>query len=277
MRPIHWKEEGAVADAVWGIDLGGTKIEGVVLPASASVEALCRIRRPTEAERGYDHLRGQIRELVEAMEREVWQRPETIGIGTPGVLDPETLRLKNSNTACLIGQPLKADLEAELGVPIELANDANCFALAEARLGAARGTESCFGVIMGTGVGGGVVDDGRALLGCQGIAGEWGHNILDSAGPDCYCGRKGCVETFISGPASNVSTRSSTARPHRCRRLSPDLRAALTPMPGQQWKDLSRTSAKPWRLSSTSSTPMPSSWAAASAMSISSIREGSRR
>ena len=189
-----------MADAVWGIDLGGTKIEGVVLPGSASVEALCRIRLPTEAERGYDHLRGQIRELVEAMVREVGQRPAAIGIGTPGVLDPETLRLKNSNTTCLIGQPLKADLEAELGVPIELANDANCFALAEARLGAARGTESCFGVIMGTGVGGGVVVDGRALLGCQGIAGEWGHNILDSAGPDCYCGRKGCVETFISGP-----------------------------------------------------------------------------
>ena len=129
-----------MSDAVWGIDLGGTKIEGVVLPAGASVEALCRIRLPTKAPRGYDHLRGQIRELVEAMEREVGHRPEAIGIGTPGVLDPETLRLKNSNTTYLIGQPLKADLEAELGVPIELANDANCFALAEARLGAARGT-----------------------------------------------------------------------------------------------------------------------------------------
>ena len=134
------------------------------------------------------------------MERDVGRRPEAIGIGTPGVLDPETLRLKNSNTTCLIGQPLKADLESELGLRVELANDANCFALAEARLGAARGAQSCFGVIMGTGVGGGVVIGDRALFGGQGIAGEWGHNILDASGPDCYCGRKGCVETFISGP-----------------------------------------------------------------------------
>ena len=189
-----------MSDPIWGIDLGGTKIEGVVLPAAAATEPLCRIRVPTEAEEGYDHIRRHILELVEMMERDVGRRPEAIGIGTPGVLDPETLRLKNSNTTCLIGQPLKADLESELGLRVELANDANCFALAEARLGAARGAQSCFGVIMGTGVGGGVVIGDRALFGGQGIAGEWGHNILDASGPDCYCGRKGCVETFISGP-----------------------------------------------------------------------------
>ena len=187
-------------DFVWGIDLGGTKTEGIVLPATDSAEPVCRIRVPTEAEKGYGHIRAQIRGLVESMRAEVGDEPDAIGIGTPGVLDPQTLRLKNSNTTCLIGEPLMADLRSDLGAEIVLANDANCFALAEARLGAARGAQSCFGIILGTGVGGGVVIGDKALFGCQGIAGEWGHNVLDATGPDCYCGRKGCVETFLAGP-----------------------------------------------------------------------------
>ncbi len=185
---------------VWGIDLGGTKIEGVVLPSAESTEAVCRLRVPTEAEKGYDHILSQVRELVEAMSREAGSPPSAIGFGTPGVLDPDTMRIKNSNTTCLIGQPFQQDIERDLGVEVVLANDANCFALAEARLGAARGAEIVFGIILGTGVGGGIVIGDKTLFGRQGIAGEWGHNILDPQGPDCYCGRKGCVETFLSGP-----------------------------------------------------------------------------
>ncbi len=184
----------------WGIDLGGTKIEGVVLPGSDSTEPICRLRVPTERDEGYEHVRHNIVILVDRLTHEVGERPEAIGCGTPGVLDPHTNRLKNSNTTCLIGQPLQRDLAADLGCRVELANDANCFALAEARLGAGRGAATVFGIILGTGVGGGVVVDGRTLYGGQGIGGEWGHIVLDPEGRDCYCGRRGCVETFLSGP-----------------------------------------------------------------------------
>jgi predicted NBD/HSP70 family sugar kinase len=184
----------------WGIDLGGTKIEGVILQSTTTPAPLCRIRINTEADKGYQHIVERIGLLVEQMSQKSGLRPETIGMGTPGVLDSRTRTLKNSNIACLLGQPLQQDLEKTLKIPFTLANDANCFALAEARLGAAQGAETVFGVIMGTGVGGGVVVQNRALYGCQGIAGEWGHNILDPGGPECYCGRKGCVETFLSGP-----------------------------------------------------------------------------
>lgn len=184
----------------WGIDLGGTKIEGVVLEAGAA-EPRCRIRVATETEKGYRHIIGQMHRLVEQLKAQTGLQPATLGIGTPGVLDPQTQTLKNSNTLCLNGQPLKADLEQILGIPVELANDANCFALAEARLGAGRGAETVFGIILGTGVGGGVVVRERVLYGCQGIAGEWGHNVLEVDGPACYCGKRGCVEQFLAGPA----------------------------------------------------------------------------
>jgi len=204
-----------VGDYVWGVDLGGTKIEGVVLLHAESTEALCRRRIPTEREGGYDHVRKRLRGLVHDMAAEVGRRPRAIGFGTPGVLDPETLTLKNSNSTYLIGKPLKRDLEEDLQAGVELANDANCFALAEARLGAGRGAATVFGIIMGTGVGGGVVVDGRVLYGCQGIAGEWGHNVLDPAGPVCYCGRRGCVETYLSGPhiEADYRSRSGVHRP----------------------------------------------------------------
>ena len=189
-----------MANQYWGIDLGGTKIEGVVLGATDAPNPLCRIRVPTGADSGYQHVIGRISELVQAMKSEAGTEPARLGIGTPGVLDPRNSTIKNSNTTCLIGQPLQRDLEAMLGVPVTLANDANCFALAETRLGAGRGAETAFGVILGTGVGGGVVVGQRALYGCQGIAGEWGHNMLEPLGPECYCGRRGCVETILSGP-----------------------------------------------------------------------------
>ena len=190
-----------MTEQYWGIDLGGTKIEGAVVASTTEPDPLCRIRIPTEAEGGYEHILTRIQALVERMIQETGQRPGRIGFGTPGVLDPTSQTLKNSSTTCYIGKPLTKDLEERLGVPAVLANDANCFALAEARLGAGRNAQTVFGVILGTGVGGGVVVDNRVLYGCQGIAGEWGHNLLDPSGPRCYCGRSGCVETFLCGPA----------------------------------------------------------------------------
>ncbi len=190
-----------MSEEYWGIDLGGTKIEGVVLTSTQDPDSICRLRIETQSTRGYAHIVARIGHLVERMSAETGSRPRRIGIGTPGVLDPRSRTLKNSNTTCLIGQPLQRDLERKLDAEIVMANDANCFALAEALLGAGRGEPIVFGVIAGTGVGGGIVIGGEALYGCQGIAGEWGHNILDPAGPRCYCGRRGCVETILSGPA----------------------------------------------------------------------------
>lgn len=170
-----------------------------------SLQPLCRLRLPTEARKGYKHILAQIAKLVEVLSAETGLRPKSIGIGHPGTMDPQTGTLKNSNTQCLNGRPFDRDLEALLGIPVRLANDANCFAVAEALLGAAPAAHPnpsvVFGVILGTGVGGGLVVNGRVLKGRQGIAGEWGHNYLDETGGECYCGKYGCVEKIISGPA----------------------------------------------------------------------------
>ena len=198
----------------WGIDLGGTKIEGVVLESVSRIEPLCRLRIDTEAQQGYQHIVKRVSTLVELMAAEIGHRPDVIGIGHPGSTDPSTGLRKNSNTVCLNHQPLHEDLGKTLGCRVNMANDANCFALAEASFGAGRGANTVFGVIMGTGVGGGIVVDNRSLTGCQGIAGEWGHNILLEDGPLCYCGKKGCVETIISGPSleSFYSSRCGSSR-----------------------------------------------------------------
>ncbi|AIE83390.1 ROK family protein [Fimbriimonas ginsengisoli] len=186
---------------LWGIDLGGTKIEAVVLPEGEGTASICRIRIPTEADRGYEHIIGQIARLVEQVESHTGQsRPERIGIGTPGAADPATGLMKNCNTTSLNGRPLPTDLSKAIGVEAIVANDANCFALAEATLGAAAGAPVVFGVIMGTGVGGGLVVNGKVVGGAQGIAGEWGHNLLEPNGQPCYCGKRGCVETVLAGP-----------------------------------------------------------------------------
>ncbi|GJC06628.1 sugar kinase [Aeromonas hydrophila] len=186
----------------WGIDLGGTKCECVVLGGD---EVLLRHRIPTERAGGYDHMIGQIAKLVAECADKIGQRPTLIGMGTPGARDPQTGLMKNCNTTELNGKPFKEDLERRLGVPVLIANDANCFALAETHLGAVRqhhpDAKVVFGIIMGTGVGSGIVINGRILNGHHGIAGEWGHNVLSPDGPECYCGKRGCVETFISGPA----------------------------------------------------------------------------
>ena len=189
--------------ALWGLDLGGTKIEGVVLKDPDDPEVLLRKRIDTEAAEGYKHILNRIKLLVEQMTAEVGFAPEKLGIGTPGALDPITNTLKNSNTTCLNGQPFKEDLSKLLNLPLNIANDANCFALAETRMGAVKDempeAQVVFGVIMGTGVGGGIVVNGQIINGRQGIAGEWGHNFLDESGGNCYCGRVGCVEKVISG------------------------------------------------------------------------------
>ena len=180
-----------------GIDLGGTKIEGVILAANG--QEIIRKRIPTERDLGYQHILGRIKFLHDELLAAVPGQPTTFGIGTPGAISPRSGLLKNSNTTCLNGQPVKADLEKILGRKIEIQNDANCFALAEARLGAGRGKKLVFGVIMGTGCGGGIVHHGEVLTGAQGIAGEWGHTSINPQGPLCYCGQRGCVESYISG------------------------------------------------------------------------------
>lgn len=187
----------------WGIDLGGTKIEGVVLQSESNTKVIERLRLPTERDKGYDHILQQIARVVKQLQQKSGLQPNAIGIGTPGTLDPSTQLLKNSNTVVLNNRPLKADLEALLGLPVVMANDANCFAIAEARLGVVQeqvpDAQVVFGVIMGTGVGGGLVINGRVRNGRHGITGEWGHNFLDESGGECYCGLVGCVETVLSG------------------------------------------------------------------------------
>lgn len=185
-----------------GVDLGGTKIEALALGEAG--EALARRRVSTP--RDYAGSVEAIADLVEAVEVEAGARG-TVGVGIPGVVVPATGLVKNANSTWLNGRPLGADLRARLGRPVRLMNDANCFALSEASDGAAAGARVVFGVILGTGVGGGIVIDGQCHVGLNLIGGEWGHNSLpwmtagEHPGGPCYCGRQGCIETFLSGPA----------------------------------------------------------------------------
>jgi fructokinase len=184
-----------------GIDLGGTKVETIVI-APDGVE---RFRRRIDTPRGdYDATVATIVEQVATAEAAIGARA-TVGIGMPGIVSPATGLVKNANSTWLIGRPLQQDLNRALGREVRLANDANCFALSEAADGAGAGARVVFGVILGTGVGGGIVVDGRVLVGPNAIAGEWGHNPLpwpepdEYPGPECYCGRRGCNEMFLSG------------------------------------------------------------------------------
>ena len=180
-----------------GIDLGGTKIEGVLVDEEFQV--IERKRVPTNQNNGYESILETIQNLVSDLKKN--NEKTSIGVCTPGALSKESGLIKNSNTQCLIGKDLKNDLEKILHQEISIENDANCFALAEARLGAAKNHDTVFGVIMGTGVGGGLVINGKIHTGRTNIAGEWGHHCIKPNGNECYCGRKGCVETYISGPA----------------------------------------------------------------------------
>jgi fructokinase len=185
-----------------GIDLGGTKIEGIALAAGG--EVLARKRIPTPAG-DYDATIRVICDLVTSLET-VSGETGSVGIGMPGTLSPATGRVKNANSTCLNGRPFDRDVMAALGRPVRFANDANCFALSEASDGAAAGARLVFGVILGTGTGGGLVVDGRIVTGANAIGGEWGHNPLpwprpeEFPGPHCWCGKRGCIETYLSGP-----------------------------------------------------------------------------
>jgi fructokinase len=186
-----------------GIDLGGTKIEGIAFDDAG--RELVRPRVPTP-QGDYPGTLDAIAALVREIESATGRRG-TVGVGIPGSLSRASGLVKNANSTCLIGRPLQADLETALERPVRLANDANCFALSEAVDGAGWGSRVVFGVILGTGVGGGIVVDGQVLEGSNAIAGEWGHNPLPlPSGEDmplrpCYCGRPGCIETYLCGPA----------------------------------------------------------------------------
>jgi predicted NBD/HSP70 family sugar kinase len=193
-----------MSQPLWGVDLGGTKIEGVILSSLQEAKPLLRTRIDTERYKGYEHIIHQIRKLVTQMKDQSALKPAAIGFGTPGILDPVSKTMKNCNSTALNGMHLKKDLEEILEVEVLLANDANCFALAETHWGVIQektpNAKMAFGIIMGTGVGGGIVHEGKIWNGMHGIAGEWGHNFLDESGGECYCGKTGCVETILSGP-----------------------------------------------------------------------------
>jgi fructokinase len=202
----------------FGLDLGGTKMEAVVLNQEGAI--IWRDRKPTPAE-DYRAILAAIGDLLTAAEKETAANL-TVGIGMPGSLSPKTGLVRNSNTQSLNGQPIKQDLQTALARDVRLANDANCFALSEAADGAGAGAQSVFGVIFGTGCGGGLVIDGKLQHGVNGVGGEWGHNPLaaptkdEVPGPECYCGRSGCNEVWISG--------SGFARDHKAM-TGEDLRA----------------------------------------------------
>jgi len=181
-----------------GIDLGGTKIEGILL--DEKYNTIQRKRIETHQENGYDSIVKSIISLVNELKGKTSEEI-SVGMCTPGVTNANSGLIKNSNTQCLIGMPLKNDIENILGYEIVMENDANCFALSESVLGAAKGHDVVFGVIMGTGVGGGIVINETLHKGRTNIAGEWGHHTLHTNGNECYCGKQGCVETYISGPA----------------------------------------------------------------------------
>lgn len=223
-----------------GIDLGGTKIETIAIAANG--ETLLRQRVPTPSG-NYDATLAAVVGLVAGIEQSLGSRG-SVGIGIPGAVSPASGLIKNANSTWLIGRPFAADLEKALGQPVRLANDADCFALSEASDGAAQGLPVVFGVILGTGVGGGIVIGGQLLAGPNAIAGEWGHNPLpwpedsERPGPACYCGRCGCIETFLSGPglslddgqqrpASTIATASDALALASLRRYETRLARAL--------------------------------------------------
>ncbi|HVB17611.1 MAG TPA: ROK family protein, partial [Stellaceae bacterium] len=200
-----------------GIDLGGSKIEAAAIDRQGDIRARRRVATPVG---DYHGTVAAIARLVAAIESEIGARAPaaSVGIGIPGTIVAATGLVKNANSTWLNHRPLGRDVEAALGRPVRFANDADCFALSEASDGAASGCGTVFGVILGTGVGGGIVIGGHLLVGINAIAGEWGHNPLPAPlpdelpGPSCYCGRSGCIETFLSGPGLAADHRHHTGQ-----------------------------------------------------------------
>lgn len=213
-----------------GIDLGGTKIEGILLDDKLNV--IERKRIPTQQEKGYKSIVNSIASLVNELKTKAIDNV-TIGLCTPGAISKKTGLIKNSNTQCLIGMPLQEDLKQILQQEISIENDANCFAIAEAILGAAKSYNVVFGVIMGTGVGGGIVFNKKIHKGRTYIAGEWGHHTLRINGNKCYCGKLGCVETYISGPALETRWTKLTGKTESLQSIIQN----LDNKEGQQWKN----------------------------------------
>jgi len=212
-----------------GIDLGGTKIEGILL--DEKYNTIQRKRIETRQENGYDSIVKSIISLINEL-RAKTDEEISVGICTPGVTGSDSGLIKNSNTQCLIGMPLKKDLENILRFEIVMENDANCFALAESVLGSAKGHDVVFGVIIGTGVGGGIVINGTLHKGRTNIAGEWGHHTLHPNGNECYCGKQGCVETYISGPALEKRWFEITGKKESLQSIVQD----LSDEKAKQWK-----------------------------------------
>jgi len=211
-----------------GIDLGGTKIEVILL--DENLDTIQRKRVPTP-QNNYQQILNTINSLAIDLLKNI--EDHSIGICTPGAISKKTGLIKNSNTQCLIGKPLKEDLENKLDKKISMENDANCFAIAESTMGAAKEFDVVFGVIMGTGVGGGIVIDGKIHQGRTNIAGEWGHHTLHQNGNNCYCGKQGCVETYISGPALEKRWKELTGKSQNM----PEIIQNLENFKAKQWKN----------------------------------------
>jgi fructokinase len=211
-----------------GVDLGGTKTEAILLDENLDTIQRKRVSTPQN-----DY--HKILNTIISLSAELLQNIEdySIGICTPGAISKKTGLIKNSNTQCLIGKPFKEDLENKLNQKISMENDANCFALAESTMGAAKEFGVVFGVIMGTGVGGGIVIDRKIHHGRTNIAGEWGHHTLHQNGNDCYCGKQGCVETYISGPALEKRWKELTGKSQNM----PEIIKNLETQNAKQWKD----------------------------------------
>jgi fructokinase len=211
-----------------GIDLGGTKTEGILLDDSLNVIQRTRVSTP---QNNYQEIINQIISLVNDLSKNITNF--TVGVCTPGAISKKTGMLKNSNTQCLIGKPLKEDLEKNLDKKVSMENDANCFAISEATMGSAKNHPFVFGVIMGTGVGGGIVIDGKIHQGRTNIAGEWGHHTLHQNGNKCYCGKNGCVETYISGPSLEKRWEELSGK----KELLPEIVKNLDSPQFGQWKE----------------------------------------
>jgi len=202
-----------------GIDLGGTKIEAITLDDNGDELMRQRVETPVGDYQGtVTAIYNLVNHMQASLDGVAGDEVASIGIGTPGSLSPTTGLLRNSNSVCMIGKPVKQDLEKLFNREIRMTNDANCFALSEATDGAAKGAEVVFGVIIGTGTGAGVVINGKVLNGANSIAGEWGHNPLpwptgnELPGPECYCGKQGCIETFLSGPGLSADYLAATGK-----------------------------------------------------------------
>lgn len=211
-----------------GVDLGGTKIEAILLDDSLNVLERKRVATPKE---NYSEIIETISDLVLETSKNI--SDFSLGVCTPGAISKKTGLIKNSNTQCLIGKPLKEDLEKQLKKNIAMENDANCFVMAESKMGAAKNFELVFGVIMGTGVGGGITINGKLHAGRTNIAGEWGHHTLHRNGNSCYCGKTGCVETYISGPALEQQWKLLSGES----KSVPEILSNLDSEIGKTWKD----------------------------------------